>query len=101
MVFHENYSILEKSKSLVELKSFLFWYEFTSIQGTPSPDLEQLFEPRLDPAAWNKHFQEKKSLRFALANTPDQELELLKENVESESRRRSGMVMSDIFVTNG
>ena len=34
-------------------------------QGTPSSD--QLdFEPRLDPQQWNKHFNERKALRFAL-----------------------------------
>ena len=34
-------------------------------QGTPSSD--QLdFEPRLDPQQWNKHFNQRKALRFAL-----------------------------------
>ena len=31
-----------------------------------------MYEPRLDPAAWNKHFQDRKSLRFAVSrNNPD------------------------------
>ena len=34
-------------------------------QGTPSSDRLD-FEPRLDPQQWNKHFSQRKALRFAL-----------------------------------
>ena len=56
------------------------------LQGTPSPDLE--YEPRLDPLAWNKHFQERKSLRFADTATTEE----TREESSFESLRRSTTV---------
>ena len=38
---------------------------FLLSQGTPSSDQPD-FEPRLDPQQWNKHFSQRKALRFAL-----------------------------------
>ena len=46
-------------------------YEIPSLsQGTPSSD--QLdFEPRLDPQQWNKHFNQRKALRFSLGRNEE------------------------------
>lgn len=49
---------------------------FIKHKGTPSSDFD--FEPRLDPQEWNKHFNKKKSLRFALKNSGDDQSEQIK-----------------------
>ena len=52
-----------------------------------------MYEPRLDPAAWNKHFQDRKSLRFSGVSRSRNHQELLAETriVDSdlESQRRT------------
>ena len=50
-----------------------------------------MYEPRLDPAAWNKHFQDRKSLRFSVTHSRNQDL--FAENLDQEMRkpqRRTG-----------
>ena len=49
-----------------------------------------MFEPRLDPAAWNKHFQDRKSLRFAVPRSRKQNsAETRSQDNEKESQRRT------------
>ena len=47
-----------------------------------------MYEPRLDPAAWNKHFQDRKSLRFS-AGSRSRNPDLFAETRGQEPQRRT------------
>lgn len=47
-----------------------------------------MYEPRLDPAAWNKHFQDRKSLRFS-ADSRSRNPDLFAETRGQEPQRRT------------
>ena len=59
--------------------------DFSIFQGTPSSDQVD-FEPRLDPQEWNKHFNQRKSLRFALKQSADRK----DQQIKPETRANEG-----------